>query len=221
MFLGCSDHDRAHAAFNLCLTDNSGHLISGTSLRGQFEEKIQAIIKECRQDGNLILFFSDIHRLVGAGDTGVSDAANLLKPYLLKGDLRCIGTSTVCDYQKYIEKDPSLARGFQVIRVDEPSMDVIRQIVLGTLKNYECHHKVKITEDAADAAIEMSDRYIKDRYLPGKAMSLLDRAASRISLSKEQDKIVARKTVAAIVSEITDIPHEPNSLFKRGPLYQS
>ncbi|MBI4358400.1 MAG: ATP-dependent Clp protease ATP-binding subunit [Candidatus Omnitrophica bacterium] len=183
-----------------------GSLVAGTTLRGEFEERVQKVVKECQKNENIILFFSDIHQMVGAGGDGVSSAANLLKPYLLKGNLRCIGTTTITDFQRYIERDSSFSRGFQVVRIDEPSILLTREIVKELSKKYEEHHKVTIEEEAIDAVIELSNRYIKERYLPGKALSLLDGAASRISLSESSEKKVTKQVIAEIISEIMEIP---------------
>lgn len=181
-----------------------GALVSGTTLRGQLEEKINNIIKECKDNKNIIIYFSDIHQITGSNSSG--EISTLIKPALLRGEINCIGTTTVSDYQKYIGKDPSIARSFQIIKIDEPNITFTRQILQKAAKNYENFHNVAILEETIDAAIEMSDKYIKDMYLPGKALSLMDRAASRISLSTTTEKNVTRRTIAEIISEKIGIP---------------
>lgn len=176
-----------------------GTLLSGTTLRGQLEERVEGIIKECKENKNIILYLPDIHQIAG-------EMGSLIKPALLRGELSCIGTTTVSEYQKYIGKDSSLARVFQVIKIDEPNSAFTLQIMKRVAKKYEDFHNVSILDEACEATIGMSDKYIKDMYLPGKALSLLDRAASKVSLSKEEDKVVTRKTIAEIISEKTGIP---------------
>ncbi|MCP4653283.1 MAG: ATP-dependent Clp protease ATP-binding subunit [Candidatus Omnitrophica bacterium] len=185
---------------------NLGGLIAGTTLRGQFEERIQKILEECKDDENIILFLSDIHQMIGAGGEGVSSAANLFKPALLRGQLCCIGTTTISDYQKQVEKDTSLARGFEVIRIDEPNIATVHKILQNAAGKYSEYHQVPIDNDAVEAAIDISSKYIKDRCLPGKALSLLDRAASRVSLSEVDGKNVDANVIAQIVSDVMRIP---------------
>lgn len=164
-----------------------GALVAGTTYRGQFEERLKAVIKEVTEsDGQIILFIDEIHTLIGAGSAqGSMDAANILKPALARGELRCIGATTLDEYQKYIEKDPALERRFQKVFVDEPTVEETISILRGLKEKYEVHHGVKISDSAIVAAAELSLRYITDRFLPDKAIDLIDEAASKIKLEIE------------------------------------
>ncbi|MFP4529528.1 MAG: Clp protease N-terminal domain-containing protein [Candidatus Kapaibacterium sp.] len=171
-------------------------LVAGTSFRGQFEERLKAIIKEVEEsDGEIILFIDEIHTLVGAGQSqGGTDAANILKPALARGDLRCIGATTLDEYQKYIEKDAALERRFQKVTISEPSIEGTISILRGLKDRYEVHHGVRITDEAIIAAAELSARYITDRFLPDKAIDLIDEAASKMrieidSMPEELDSV--------------------------------
>ncbi len=166
------------------VTLDLGALVAGTSFRGQFEERLKAVIKEVTDSaGQIILFIDEIHTLIGAGAaTGSMDAANILKPALSRGDLRCIGATTIDEYQKYIEKDAALERRFQKVMVEEPTIDDTISILRGLKERYEVHHGVRITDPAIVAASELSTRYITDRFLPDKAIDLIDEAASKLRM---------------------------------------
>lgn len=162
-----------------------GLLVAGTRYRGEFEDRLQAIVSEIREARNIILVIDEIHNLIGTGTLqGSMDAANLLKPALTKGDLQCVGATTLDEYRKYIEKDPTLERRFQAVIVEEPSITDTIDILYGLREGYEYHHKVKISNQALEAAVKLSHRYICDRYLPDKAIDLIDEAGSRIRLKK-------------------------------------
>src|SRR6056300_1486495 len=162
-------------------------LVAGTSYRGQFEERLKAIIEEFSEyDGKVILFIDEIHTLIGAGATsGSMDAANILKPALARGDLRLIGATTLDEYQKDIEKDAALERRFQQVKINEPTIDDTISILRGLKEKYEVHHGVKITDSAIVAATELSNRYITERFLPDKAIDLIDEAAARLRIDMD------------------------------------
>ncbi len=158
-------------------------MIAGTKYRGDFEDRIKNAIDEVKKAGNVILFIDELHTIVGAGSAeGSADAANILKPSLARGDFQVIGATTINEYRKYIEKDAALERRFQPVMVGEPSEEEAIEILRGLRDRYEAHHKVKITDEAIEAAVKLSSRYIADRYLPDKAIDLIDEAASRVRL---------------------------------------
>lgn len=159
-------------------------MVAGSKYRGEFEERLKKVMEEIRADGNIILFIDELHTLIGAGAAeGAIDAANILKPALARGELQCIGATTLEEYRKYIEKDSALERRFQPISVGEPTVEEAILILRGLRDRYEAHHRIKITDEAIEAAARLSDRYISDRFLPDKAIDLMDEAASRVRLA--------------------------------------
>src|SRR5436853_1150796 len=155
-------------------------MVAGTKYRGQFEERIKAVMDEIRRSKNVILFIDELHTIVGAGSAeGAMDASNIIKPALSRGELQCVGATTMNEYRKYIEKDAALERRFQTIKVDAPTVDETILILKGLRPKYEAHHKAKLTDEAIEASVKLSDRYITDRYLPDKAIDLMDEAGSR------------------------------------------
>ncbi len=191
------------------LTLDIGSLVAGTKYRGEFEERLKKIIEELRSTNDAILFIDELHTLVGAGAAeGAIDAANILKPPLARGELQCIGATTLDEFRKYIERDAALERRFQPVMVEEPTLEQTIDILLGIRERYEQHHKVAITDAAVRAAVDLSIRYITDRHLPDKAIDLIDEAASRVRLrhasappdlreaQRELDKITRDKDAA-------------------------
>ena len=163
-----------------------GALVAGTQFRGQFEERVKAVVKEIQESGGeIILFIDELHLLVGAGRTeGSMDAANILKPALARGELHAIGATTLDEYRKYIEKDAALERRFQPVLITEPNEEDSISILRGLKERYELHHGVRITDGAIVAAVQLSSRYISDRFLPDKAIDLIDESASTTSNGK-------------------------------------
>ena len=162
-------------------------IVAGTQFRGQFEARMKSIIDECKSLGNIILVIDEIHNIIGAGDSeGSMNAANILKPSLTNGDIQLIGTTTLKEYRKYIEKDSALERRFQPVIVDEPNIDDTIDILNGIKKYYEDFHKVKISNDVIENTVKMSEKYIHDRFLPDKAIDILDEACSRINLNNKE-----------------------------------
>ncbi|WP_147804626.1 ATP-dependent protease ATP-binding subunit ClpC [Alkalicoccus halolimnae] len=165
------------------MTLDMGTVVAGTKYRGEFEDRLKKVMEEIRQAGNVILFIDELHTLIGAGGAeGAIDASNILKPSLARGELQCIGATTLDEYRKYIEKDSALERRFQPIQVNEPTADESIQILSGLRDRYEAHHRVTITDDAIESAVKLSDRYISDRFLPDKAIDLIDEAGSKVRL---------------------------------------
>ena len=173
-----------------------GALVAGAKYKGEFEERLKSVVNEVKKsEGDIILFIDEIHTLVGAGKgEGAMDAANILKPALARGELRSIGATTLDEYQKYFEKDKALERRFQIVQVDEPDNLSTISILRGLKERYENHHHVRIKDDAIIAAVELSSRYITDRFLPDKAIDLMDEAAAKLrmevdSVPEELDEI--------------------------------
>ena len=213
-----------------------GALIAGAKYKGEFEERLKAVVKEVTSsDGNILLFIDEIHTLVGAGKSeGAMDAANILKPALARGELRAIGATTLDEFQKYFEKDKALERRFQKVMVEEPDQESSISILRGIKEKYETHHKVRIKDEAVISAVELSSRYISDRFLPDKAIDLMDEAASKIrmeinskpeeldildrkilQLEIEQEGIKReddKKKLAVIKSELSELYEERNAL---------
>lgn len=171
-----------------------GLLVAGTKYRGEFEERLKKIMDEIRNAGNIILVIDEVHTLIGAGAAeGAIDAANILKPALARGELQCIGATTLDEYRKHIERDAALERRFQPIMVGEPTVSETIEILFGLRERYEQHHKLKISDAALDAAAKLADQYISDRFLPDKAIDLIDEAASRVRLINSQLPPAARE----------------------------
>ncbi len=190
-----------------------GALIAGAKYKGEFEERLKAVVKEVTSaEGDIILFIDEIHTLVGAGGgEGAMDAANILKPALARGELRAIGATTLDEYQKYFEKDKALERRFQRVTVDEPDTESAISILRGIKEKYEAHHKVRIKDDAIIAAVELSQRYITNRFLPDKAIDLMDEAASKLRMeinSKPEELDVLDRKIMQLEIEIEAIKRE-------------
>lgn len=186
-------------------------MVAGTKYRGQFEERIKAVMDEIRRTDNVMIFIDELHTLVGAGGAeGAIDASNILKPSLSRGEIQCIGATTLDEYRKYIEKDAALARRFQTVVVDPPSVDDTIQILKGLRDKYEAHHRVKITDEALAAAAKLSDRYISGRFLPDKAIDIIDEAASRARLSVT----TLPKDLKKVETEIESLRREKEASIK-------
>ncbi len=165
------------------ITLDLGSLVAGTKYRGEFEERLKKILDEIKRAGNVILFIDEMHNLIGAGAAeGAIDASSILKPLLARGELQCIGATTLDEYRKHVEKDAALERRFQPVMVSEPSVEETIKILQGLRSRYEEHHKVKYTDEALEAAARLSDRYVSDRFLPDKAIDLIDEAGSRVRM---------------------------------------
>ncbi len=198
-----------------------GALIAGAKYKGEFEERLKSVLKEVKgSDGQIVLFIDELHTMVGAGGgDGSMDAGNLLKPMLARGELRCIGATTLNEYRKYIEKDPALERRFQPVLVEEPTIDDTISILRGLKERYEVHHGVTIKDSALIAAAKLSDRYISDRFLPDKAIDLIDEAASSLrieidSMPEELDNLVRQKMQLEIEREAIKKEDDEESKIK-------
>ena len=186
------------------MTLDMGLLVAGTKYRGEFEERLKKLMEEVKNDENIILFIDEVHTLIGAGAAeGAIDAANILKPALARGELQCIGATTIDEYRKHIEKDPALERRFQPVQVPEPTVDETIQILRGLRERYELHHKLTYTDESLIAAAKFSSQYISDRFLPDKAIDLIDEAGSRVRLAN-----------AALPEEAKELDKELKALMK-------
>ncbi len=201
-----------------------GAVLAGTKFRGQFEERLKAVLNALRKDPNAVLFIDEIHTIVGAGATsgGSMDASNILKPALASGKLRCIGATTYHEYRSYFERDRALARRFQKIEVHEPSIEDAVKILEGLKSYYEEHHGVSYTEDALKAAAELSAKYINDRFLPDKAIDVIDEvgAAFKIKTNTDEAKVIGETDIEAVVAKIARIPPRSVSISDKDRLHQ-
>ena len=198
----------------LVVLDLSG-MVAGSEYRGEFEERIRKVVDEVRENQGILLFIDELHTIIGAGGAeGALDASNILKPSLSRGELQIIGATTLEEYRKYIEKDAALERRFQPVTVEEPSEEEAYEILKGLRPYYERHHKVEISDEALEAAVKMSVRYINDRFLPDKAIDLIDEAASKVQLSGYQ----ASSEIEDLSREIQEILQEKERAIKTGYL---
>ena len=180
-------------------------MLAGTKYRGEFEDRLKNVMKQLKADGNTILFIDEIHTIVGAGAAeGAIDAANILKPALARGELQCVGATTISEYRKYFEKDAALERRFQPVNVGEPTSEETIEILKGLRDKYEAHHRVSITDEALKAAVEFSIRYITDRYLPDKAIDLIDEAASKVHIQS----YIAPPDMKELEEKLKELEHE-------------
>ena len=190
-------------------------MVAGTKFRGEFEERVKNVIKEVKEDGDIILFMDEIHTMIGAGGAeGSIDAANILKPALARGDIKIIGATTMDEYRKYFEKDAALARRFQPVYVEQPSNAETIEILKGLRSRYEEHHEVVITDEAIESAVNLSTRYINDRFLPDKAIDLIDEAASRVKL----DSYIISPKYVAWEKEIRTKERKLEELIRKGDI---
>ncbi|CAH8267930.1 unnamed protein product [Arabidopsis lyrata] len=193
------------------ITLDMGLLVAGTKYRGEFEERLKKLMEEIRQSDEIILFIDEVHTLIGAGAAeGAIDAANILKPALARGELQCIGATTLDEYRKHIEKDPALERRFQPVKVPEPTVEEAIQILHGLRERYEIHHKLRYTDEALVAAAQLSHQYISDRFLPDKAIDLIDEAGSRVRLRHAQVPEEARE----LEKQLRQITKEKNEAVR-------
>jgi len=187
------------------VTLDIGALVAGTKYRGEFEERLKKVIDEIKTAGNCVLFIDEFHTIVGAGAAeGAVDAANLLKPALARGELQCIGATTLDDYRKHVEHDPALERRFQPVLVEEPSVDQTLEILRGIKERYEEHHRLTISDEALSCAVTLADRYISDRFLPDKAIDLVDEASSRVRIKHRTIPVTLKEAREAVDSVLRD-----------------
>ncbi|ADY54663.1 ATPase AAA-2 domain protein [Syntrophobotulus glycolicus DSM 8271] len=193
-------------------------MVAGTKYRGEFEERMKKVMEEIRFAGNIIIFIDELHTLIGAGAAeGAIDAANILKPALARGEMQCVGATTLDEYRKYIERDSALERRFQPIKIGEPTVEEAIEILKGLRDRYEAHHRVKITDEAIEAAVRLSDRYISDRFLPDKAIDLMDEAASKVRLSS----YTAPGELKELETEVEALKKEKEAAVKRQEFEQA
>ena len=186
-------------------------MVAGTKYRGQFEERIKAVMDEIRRAKNIILFIDELHTIVGAGSAeGTMDASNIIKPALSRGEMQCIGATTLNEYRKYIEKDAALERRFQAVKVEAPSVDEAILILKGLRRKYEDHHKAEFTDKAVETAVKLSDRYITDRFLPDKAIDVMDEAGSRARIGT----MTRPPEIKALEAEIEEIKTQKERAIK-------
>ncbi|OYO84364.1 ATP-dependent Clp protease ATP-binding subunit ClpC, partial [Lachnotalea glycerini] len=196
----------------LVTLDLSG-VVAGSKYRGEFEERIKKILSEVKEAGNILLFIDEIHTIIGAGGAeGAIDASNILKPSLARGEIQLIGATTIEEYRKHVEKDAALERRFQPVMIDEPTIEEAIEILKGLRKEYENHHKVVITDEGIEAAVKMSDRYINDRFLPDKAIDIIDEAASKIRLSRTKTS----DNMSELEEDIKELEKFKEELIKAG-----
>jgi ATP-dependent Clp protease ATP-binding subunit ClpC len=185
---------------------NIGGMVAGAMFRGQFEQRIKSILEELRHADDVILFIDELHTVVGAGAAeGAVGASDMLKPALARGELRCIGATTLDEYRKHIEKDAALERRFQPVMVDEPTVDEAIEMLRTVRPNYELHHGINITDEAIEAAVKLSDRYINDRFLPDKAIDVMDESASALRLEATEKGFVSPTLISDLEKELADI----------------
>src|SRR5436305_12837563 len=188
---------------------NIGGMVAGAMFRGQFEQRIKSILEELRQADDVIVFIDELHTVVGAGAAeGAVGAADMLKPALARGELRCIGATTLDEYRKHIEKAVALERRFKPVMVNEPSAEEAIEMLRIVRPNYELHHAVQITDEAIEAAVKLSDRYINDRFLPDKAIDVMDEASSALRLDATEKGIVSPTLIADLEAELADIQNK-------------
>ena len=200
------------------ITLDLSSMIAGSKYRGEFEERIKKVIREVVGAGNILLFMDELHTIIGAGGAeGAMDASNILKPYLARGEFQMIGATTVEEYRKYIERDAALERRFQPVMVEEPTIEETLEILKGLRRFYEKHHQVVITDEGLEAAARLSDRYVTDRFLPDKAIDLMDEAAAKVRL----EGVKTSTNLQDIRIEINRVTEEMEDAIQKMELQQA